>query len=214
MCCALKEWLGFLVGVYSKAWAHIFIFPIFDTMLRMGFRYSFLLIIFLVFAIVAKAEKINIDSIKNVYATSKDPMKRAAAMNRIITYYHDENDSALYFFDIALKDFKNVKFKFGEALAYHSIGIACVESSDYDDAKKYLNEAISIYKTLKNDSMLARADVRKGFVFYTQADFEAAIKTYLEAIEYSRRAGDLKTEAWANNLLGLVFTKNQILIIK
>jgi tetratricopeptide (TPR) repeat protein len=176
-------------------------------MFKMHFKYSFLLLIFLVFAISAKAEKINIDSLKKVYATSKDPMKRAAAMNRIITYYHDENDSALYFFDIALKDFKSVKFKFGEAWAYHSIGIANVESSRYDEAKKYLNEAISIYRTLKNDSMIAKADVRKAFVFYTQADFEAAIKTYLEAIDYSRRAGDLKTEAWANNLLGLVFTK-------
>lgn len=176
-------------------------------MFKMLFRYFVLVTIFWLVAFNLKAESIKIDSVKNVYNTSKDPMVRASAMNRIITYYHDDNDTAMYYFDIAMKDFKSVKFKFGEAWAYHSIGIACVESSDYDDAKKYLNEAISIYKTLKNDSMIAKADVRKGFVFYTQADFEASIKTYLEAIEYARKASDLKTEAWANNLLGLVFTK-------
>lgn len=176
-------------------------------MKRMHLGYFVWVSVFLVLAANLKADSIKVDSVINVYKTSKDPMVRASAMNRIITYYHDDNDSALYYFNIALNDFKNVKFKFGEAWAYHSIGIACVESSDYDDAKKYLNEAISMYKTLNNDSMIAKADVRKAFVFYTQADFEASIKTYLEAIEYARKAGDLKTEAWASNLLGLVFTK-------
>lgn len=176
-------------------------------MLKLHFRYVSWAVVLLVLTTSLKAYEIKVDSVKNVYNTSKDPMVRAAAMNQIITYYHDENDSALYYFDMAMKDFKGIKFKFGEAWAYHSIGVACVESSDYDDAKKYLDQAISIYRVLKNDTMIAKADVRKAFVYYTQADFEAAIKTYLEAIAYARKANDLKTEAWASNLLGLVFTK-------
>ncbi len=149
--------------------------------------------------------KVKIDSVKTVYYTSKDPLQRAAAMSRIIVWYQQNYDTANFYFDIAIKDFKNSNYKFGEAWAHHAFGIACAENAHYEDAKKHFNEAISQYVILGNDSMIGKAKGRVAFIYYTQADYEASIKTYLESIKAAQKAKDLGTEAWATNLLGLVF---------
>ena len=145
------------------------------------------------------------DSIKNVYNTSKDPVKRAIALSKIIVWYQIDYDSAYYHDKIGFEEFQRTNNKFGAAYAKHAFGIACVENAHYEDAKKYLNEAIALYEPLGNDSMIGKAKVRVAFAHYSQGDYEASIKTYLEAIKYSQKVNDLHTQAWAYNLLGLVF---------
>ncbi|MBP7808692.1 MAG: tetratricopeptide repeat protein [Bacteroidia bacterium] len=144
------------------------------------------------------------DSVKNVYSNSKDQYVRARAMNWIITHYQQQYDSAYYYLQVAVQGFKLSNYKFGEAWAKHSFGISCVENAHYEDAKKYLNEAIAEYASMGNDSMIGKAKIRVAFTHYSQGNYEASIKTYLEAVESAQKAKDLYTEAWAYNLLGLV----------
>lgn len=141
----------------------------------------------LLFGGTIKAKEIKIDSIKNIYNTSKDPIKRAVAMSKIIVWYQIDYDSAYFHYKRGFEEFQRTNNKFGEAYAKHSFGIACVENAHYEDAKKYLNEAILLYEILGNDSMISKANVRLAFTYYSQGDYETSIKTYLEVCPKSKR---------------------------
>jgi tetratricopeptide (TPR) repeat protein len=177
-------------------------------MLKSFLRYLIFFVIF--FFAVSTQAKVKIDSVKNVYKTSTDPLKRAAAMSKIIVWYQQTYDSANFYFNIAIKDFRNSNYKFGEAWANHAFGIACAENAHYEDAKKHLNEAISQYVVLGNDSMIGKAKGRVAFIYYTQADYEASIKTYLESIKAAQKANDLGTEAWATSIFEVLHGKKRV----
>lgn len=148
-----------------------------------------------------------VDSLLKVYEKETGEIKRMQLSGRILLELQQDHDTTLYYFKKFNADARNAGYKLGEAYTYHALGLACVENAHYEEARTNLFTAISKYKALMNDSMVAKADIRVAFSYYSQADFEKAIKTYLEAIEYARKAKDLKTEAHASNLLGLVFTK-------
>lgn len=145
------------------------------------------------------------DSLKRIYYSEAGEVKKAMAAGKIINYFTNNYDSALYYSQQFIDNSRKAGHRFEEAYIYHMIGSVGVENSKYDEAKDNLKEAIHRYSELKNDSMIARAYIRIAFVYYTQADYETAIKIYLDAINHAQKANKLNTEAWALNLLGLVF---------
>jgi tetratricopeptide (TPR) repeat protein len=161
---------------------------------------------FLILALLGSiTQSIAQDSLKKLYAAEKDEVKKGTLMNKILMFHRDNSDSVIHYGRIFLNDFKAAKQSFGEAYTYHSIGIACQEGSSYSLSKENLLKAIELYAELKNDSMQAKANIRLAFGYYTQGDFETAIKTYLKGIELAQRSKTVYSEAWAYNLLGLAF---------
>ena len=145
------------------------------------------------------------DSLKRAYATEKNELQKIYTSSRILVTYDNNYDSVKFYGTKYLNDWRKVNNKLGEAFVVYRMGIAAIESSNYEDAKKDLQQAISIFKEQKNDTMLSAAHMRLGFTFYTLADYESAIKTYLNGIEYATRCKKLPHISWGYNLMGLSF---------
>ncbi|MBA3680726.1 MAG: SEL1-like repeat protein [Bacteroidetes bacterium] len=161
-------------------------------------------IIFLfVLVLAGKLSASKTDSLIKEYTRQKDGLNKVYTAGRIISQFENNYDFVKSHAERFLADFKKTNNKYAETYIYYKLGSAAVEYSEYEEAKKNLQKAIVLSKELSNDSLTAVAHIRLGFTFYTIADYEAAIKTYLEGIDYASKAGKPRSISWGYNLLGL-----------
>jgi predicted ATPase/DNA-binding SARP family transcriptional activator/Tfp pilus assembly protein PilF len=90
------------------------------------------------------------------------------------------------------------------ANALHTAGALAWLQGDYDAARNYLNESLSIHQELGNQIGIARSLNNLGNVAYFQSDYFAARAFYEEGLPISRERGDRKGIASSLNNLGNV----------
>jgi tetratricopeptide (TPR) repeat protein len=74
---------------------------------------------------------------------------------------------------------------------------------DLDAARSHLGDALAIARTLRSDSVSSTVLTNLGLAAVMAGDYDAAAESYREALEVSRRMGNLSNTAYAVNGLAL-----------
>ncbi|WP_299364957.1 histidine kinase dimerization/phosphoacceptor domain -containing protein [Winogradskyella sp.] len=102
----------------------------------------------------------------------------------------EENDSALFFADKALKLSKNNAYPLGEAIALETKGIFHeVARGNYAQASKHYFEGIRVCQD-NNLDYEASIHHSLGVMFHTSDNYDRALEYYTKALELARDSGD------------------------
>ncbi len=94
----------------------------------------------------------------------------------------------------ALKTFRDIKDKtFWMAKVLAGVGEALIQAGRGDEAKSYIDEAISLSRELKNDGMVAETLGVQGDMFYYAGDFKSAHASYAQALQAATRSKEPDT---------------------
>ena len=84
----------------------------------------------------------------------------------------------------ALKTFRDIKDKtFWMAKVLAGVGEALTQAGRGDEAKSYIDEALSLSRELKNDGMVAETLGVQGDMFFYAGDFKSAHASYEQALQ-------------------------------
>jgi tetratricopeptide (TPR) repeat protein len=114
-----------------------------------------------------------------------NPQLKANVLQAIgdVQQFRKETDAALASYDEALKLFRQVGDKLGEANVYLSLGGAKRSDKDYEGAKKDFQNALYIYRTIGDQYSQARALYRLGDCLSEEEKYEEAVIQYEKAIQ-------------------------------
>ncbi|MCZ2127202.1 MAG: tetratricopeptide repeat protein [Anaerolineales bacterium] len=100
-----------------------------------------------------------------------------------VQQFRDDRDAALASYDEALKLFRQVGAKLGEANVYLSLGSTERENKNFSEAKRYFENAFQIYVLIGDQYSQARALYRLGDCLCDEERYKDAIIQYEEAIQ-------------------------------
>ena len=94
----------------------------------------------------------------------------------------------------ALKTFRDIKDKtFWMAKVLAGVGEALIMAGRGDEAKSYIDEALSLSRELKNDGMVAETLGVQGDMFFYAGDFKSADASYAQALQAATRSKEPDT---------------------
>ncbi len=94
----------------------------------------------------------------------------------------------------ALKAFRDIKDKtFWMAKVLAGVGEALIQAGRGDEAKSYMDEALSLSRELKNDGMVAETLGVQGDMFFYAGDFKSAHASYEQALQAATRSKEPDT---------------------
>ena len=168
------------------------------------------LILFLCFGMPACFFSQISDSLRKSVSTSRNPI------NVINTYVLiakncDNYDSAVVYINACIKFSEKQKITYG--LAYASVSMCRFSGAfgHYEDGIKWAERGKEACAKSNNDSLMARAFINEGFMYYTMSNYDKATESYLNCLKYAEKCSDKKLIAGAYNVLGLTFaTKKPI----
>jgi len=96
----------------------------------------------------------------------------------------------------------------GLAKAYLNAGISCRQSSNFEAAIEYYQEALNINRRLKDKKAESRTLNAMANVYYSLSDFEKAIEYYDECVFVLQSIGDMNFEAAVLTNRGLSYQLN------
>ena len=142
------------------------------------------------------------DSLRKALANTRTPE------GRVNTYLAmakncDNYDSSLCYINLGLKFCEESNYNFGKALLYISITRLSAEHSKFEESLNWGKRAISVSKSIRNDSLTAKAFLIVGAVEYEMANYDLAAADLHESLKYSEKNSYLRLMASAYNQLGL-----------
>jgi serine phosphatase RsbU (regulator of sigma subunit)/Tfp pilus assembly protein PilF len=131
------------------------------------------------------AQQNEADSLRHAFSKTKDVNKKVVILGELSWYYYGVyNDSALLY----ARRMNQEAVKTGDAVlegnSYKFMGMAYERLSDYPNALKYQQEALSLYKKAKNKEGIANASNNIGNIYQH-------LKEYEQALTYQQKALDL-----------------------
>ena len=127
--------------------------------------------------------------------TKEDSLKRIATKNTVDTTVIDANkqlgillqedkpDEAIQYGLVALSKSKILNDKFRVGQSNMNIGVAYDYKGSLDSCLYYLNEALTIFKTINRLDFQANAISNKALAYYYRGNFQLALQYHLEALE-------------------------------
>ena len=149
--------------------------------------------------------------------TKEDSLKRIATKNTVDTTVIDANkqlgillqedkpDEAIQYGLVALSKSKILNDKFRVGQSNMNIGVAYDYKGSLDSCLYYLNEALTIFKTINRLDFQANAISNKALAYYYRGNFQLALQYHLEALELRKMVGDKKNIAKSYLNIGLVY---------
>ncbi len=104
--------------------------------------------------------------------------------NRMMGFWYEsqnQNDSAFYYYEIALDIFRKQNYLLGQSDATNDLGALYYRISDFDKAASYLKESIAINEKLSNDFGVARANFNLGNLYSDQGKWKEAKAVFEES---------------------------------
>jgi len=126
---------------------------------------------------------------KNVSSTGvKKDTANINSLNKLAASYFNSNpDSTLYLGQKSIDLSRKVNYAPGLAYALQQVGRAYYYRGNYSDAVKALDEAISIFKTLKDKTGLGASYIFYGQLFNYKANFNESIRYLNLALEINQQ---------------------------
>ncbi len=168
------------------------------------FKTIFLFILFASLVVHAR----NLDSLKNVLKKPISDKDKVKAYVRLILRC-DNFDSVIYFANEGVKFCEQKNDLYGQALILTYISDVSGDHSEFEETIKWGNRALVACNRAKNDTLMTRVYLYKGFAYQARADYMNAVEEFLNCIKYAEKTGNKKMMASANNLLGLTFASKK-----
>lgn len=105
-------------------------------------------------------------------------------------HYHQVNDSAIYFYNKALKLAEKHDKKMDVAICHGSLAISYHQQNLYEKSIEYYKLALEDFKKLKDKPGQAKVYANIGNVYLTQGSSKKALEAYLESIEICEEIKD------------------------
>tara|TARA_R110000765_G_scaffold206684_2_gene311697 strand:+ start:8327 stop:10228 length:1902 start_codon:yes stop_codon:yes gene_type:complete len=115
-------------------------------------------------------------------------------------YYYNQskNDSASYYHNLALKEFKNIKSVKGQIFALHSLATIEREKGDFNNAIHLTNSILEMYSNENRiNSDLGDFDLRGseyevlGGIYSEKGNYRIALENTLKALQFFEGVGDI-----------------------
>ncbi|MFO7744599.1 MAG: tetratricopeptide repeat protein [Psychroflexus sp.] len=156
--------------------------------------YTFTICLFLSISCYGNNSKI--DSLKTELAKVKLDTTKVNIYNEIAVQFIDVSyDSILPYSQKAINLSEQIKFPKGKGIALKNQSIYYFFAGNQSESRRKIEQAISIFKTIDNDSLLARAYQNYGKLLMNYGETVKAIKKYNLAISSYQKLTDKKGEA-------------------
>lgn len=161
------------------------------------------------FFYTARAQESNIDSLKQVLATSKG-VNRITTMIELCWEYRFVNaDTARQYGTEALAMAREAEIDTLEVEALHNIGVTYEAQGDYAEAMAYLKPALELRKKIGDDIKTANTLNNLGIVRDGMGDFTEALDYYFQARKIYEKAGNKAKIAMMLSNIGIVFKERK-----
>ncbi len=119
--------------------------------------------------------------------------------------YLAKPDSALYFYQEAIKLKKSIKDLNGIGSVYSNIGVMYYFQNDFEKAIYYYNKAQQQYELTKNEKGISGIYNNLGAIYRQQKKYEQAIASYESSLKIKEKLGDSTGISNALGNLGAVY---------
>jgi adenylate cyclase len=100
---------------------------------------------------------------------------------------------------------EKIRFPQGTAYAFKNIGITYYFQGKYTEALDNYNQALNIFKEIKDNVGIANLYSNIGVIYYDQGVDDKALENYLQSLKYSELSGDKFRILIALNNIGGVY---------
>ncbi len=151
-------------------------------------------------------QEAKVDSLKQIIVTTKhDTTSIKTYLNIGYIYKYVIPDTALYFYNKALKLSQKVSNKKFESKSLNYIGIFHQYMGNYSKAIKYYLKSLKICEELDDKKEMANCYYNIGIIHTKQGNFEKAIEYYLGSIKIRKEIGDRNGISASYNNIGIVY---------
>ena len=165
----------------------------------------FTLIIFLFSKLVAQDAKS--DSLKALLSTTTGK-KKVDLLNAISKQNWDRNnDTAIHYARESLSALETLNYAHGLADANRCMGVALAYEAKADEAKPWLEKAMVLYDSLKDEKGVYSTYNNMGLMWSRVSNDSAALLWFGKALEGFRKLGDKPGEGAVLNYIGIVYQK-------
>lgn len=120
-------------------------------------------------------------------------------------YTQEGPTEALPLFENALKDFRTLADRSGEAITLGYIANCYRKLEQLDKALEFANLALKMKQELNDRDEIGKTHNQLGLIYWERADYPSAIQHFQQAIDIASAVDDKQLEGSAHNNLGLVF---------
>lgn len=133
------------------------------------------------------------------------------ALSRIGIAYDVEShfDSAIYYYNLALKTNKKIGYKKGIGSAYCNLGLAYLNKNDYPNALGYLHKAIPPLREIKEHLYLGNCYNNIGLLFLEMDNYKKAREYFLLAKDEFEKSGNINQQAFVISNLAMIFSETK-----
>ncbi len=151
-----------------------------------------------------------VDSLLNVLDTEQHDSNTLKTLNRIGSYYIDNNPSkAVEYFERAVSIAKKLHNNLRVANAFYDLGFCYLLKNDFDKSLDYYQQSVQIYEQLKDNRRLTNAYLSIGNVFFQSKTFNKAGEYYTKAEAIIQQTKDSGQLASLYGQLGTMYDQNE-----
>ncbi len=114
-------------------------------------------------------------------------------------------DSAVYYYDLAIKQSQTPRLLVTQASALNNKGMIYQSLGRYTEAIEHYHKALDIFTTIKNKAMIANTFNNLGLTYDELKQFERAEEYHRKALKIRKEINDLPGTAASLNNLALIF---------
>ncbi len=148
----------------------------------------------------------NLDSIYSLVKSSKtDSNKVNKLLNLASKLQFDNPQKALAIATEAQNISKIISWKMGEGYSFNQMGIINGIMSNYSTALNYFNQALALYKEIKNRIGISNVLGNIGIIYMNQSNFAKALEFYFEALKIDEEIGNKEAVGKHLSNIGIIY---------
>jgi tetratricopeptide (TPR) repeat protein len=148
-----------------------------------------------------------IDSLLVCLKTAHEDTNKVDVLTELSFEYSDEGNvkEALNYASKSVELSQKIKFKAGEARAYHSLGSIYSSQGNYQIALNYFQQSLEIKKQMKDLKGIANTTNNIGSIYVYQGDLPQALSCFMSNLKIREQMQDKVGIAEAYNNIGNVY---------
>jgi serine phosphatase RsbU (regulator of sigma subunit) len=178
-----------------------------DLGLNQIFRISVLLICFLAFISVSKAQNNSIESLTIALSEAKHDTTRVKLLNSLAREYRKTNPDTAF---VLAKKATEMAQKSGQknqlAIANNTLGLIYANKGGYLNAIEHYSKSIKIYEETKDILGLASVYNNIGNVYKEKGDLDKSLSYYLKCLKIEEDMNDRSGMASSYNNIGIIYS--------
>ncbi len=153
------------------------------------------------------AQQSKIDSLNALLKTDKEDTNKVLHLYWLARSYMDMNSyqTALTNGKLALELAKQLDWKKGEAMAYHSIASSNYYKGDYSEMITNSFASLKLKEQIGDKQGMADSYTAIGIAYYRQANFDETVNYYTKALKIYEQMGNKQRMALSYNNIGTLY---------